>query len=306
MQGQGTEPRRAGAPGEAGKGNGVDMLMFMACLGWGVFAGGVFSSIGAAGGILTSFGLITLFGVTEPNSVKPMTQIIVLTAVLIFVPRYLRRSALVWPLGLMLGGGGLVGAYLGSTLSTLYLSDMTAFRPLFGGLTLAVAAQITWTLYRGGNPAPVAGAPAGPVPGLAVTGTRFSGGALSFDYGDSRFRVPVWSPLLAGAGIAMAASIFGVGGGFLLVPYMVAVLGMPMHIIPATAAIAIGIALVMSIGNFVALGAQIDVGLLIPLAIGTVIGAMSGPQVNRALRNGILQAVMAVIVAAIGLYYLFA
>jgi len=44
----------------------------------------------------------------------------------------------------------------------------------------------------------------------------------------------MWSPFLAGFLIAAIAAIFGVGGGFLLVPYMSAMLHMPMHIIPAT------------------------------------------------------------------------
>lgn len=281
----------------------MDALTIAACLSWGLFAGLVFSSVGAAGGILTSFGLITLFGLGDPNSVKPMTQIVVLVAVLTFVPSYLRHSALVWPLGLLLGTGGLVGAFAGSTLSSHYLSDMAAFRPLFGALTLAIAAQIAWGLLRGRGSPGVASQDAGGPPVAGVVRARVSAWAVTFGYGDADFRVPLWSPMLAGAAIAMTASVFGVGGGFLLVPYMAAVLGMPMHIIPATAAIAIGIALVVSIGNFVALGAEIRFELLVPLAIGTAIGSVAGPRVNRAMCNTWLQAAMALIVAGIGLNY---
>ena len=110
----------------------LDVTTVMSIVSWGIFVGIVYSAIGAAGGTLTSFGLITLFGVLEPNSVKPMTQIVVLTSILVFVPRYLRWSGLVWPLGLLMGGAGLIGAYAGSTFSNLYLSDMQAFRPAFG------------------------------------------------------------------------------------------------------------------------------------------------------------------------------
>ena len=41
----------------------------------------------------------------------------------------------------------------------------------------------------------------------------------------------------------------------------------------ATAAIAIIMSLVVSIGNFVAMGAPLEWGLLVPLAIGAVAGA---------------------------------
>ncbi|ARE40828.1 membrane protein [Rhodovulum sp. P5] len=84
----------------------MEVMMIPAYLGWGVLAGVVFSAIGAAGGILTSFGLITLFAVADPNSVKPMTQLVVLAATLTFVPGYFGRSAVVLPLGVLLGPGG--------------------------------------------------------------------------------------------------------------------------------------------------------------------------------------------------------
>ena len=42
----------------------MDIATLIAVLGWGALVGIVFSAIGAAGGILTSFGLITLFAVT--------------------------------------------------------------------------------------------------------------------------------------------------------------------------------------------------------------------------------------------------
>ena len=58
----------------------MEVTTLAAVLGWGALVGVVFSAIGAAGGILTSFGLITLFAMTDPNAVKPMTQIVVLAA----------------------------------------------------------------------------------------------------------------------------------------------------------------------------------------------------------------------------------
>ncbi len=127
--------------------------------------------------------------------------------------------------------------------------------------------------------------------------------ALSFVYGDTDFCVPTWSPLLAGFLISMIASIFGVGGGFLLVPYMASILTMPMHIIPATAAIAIFMSLAVSITNFIARGAPVDLTLLLPLALGAVLGALLGPLINKRAKNSWLQGGLAVVVLGIGLKY---
>ncbi len=278
----------------------LDIATLTAILAWGIVVGAVFSTIGAAGGILASFGLISLFGITEPNSVKPMTQIILLVSALVFIPSYFRRAAICWRLGLLLGAGGLVGAYVGSTLSAIYLSDMKTFLPLFGILTLAIAAQIIWKLLSQRNqPAPKSQPNSTKGVNVKFIDTKW----LEFSYADQNYRIPLWSPLLAGAVISMTAAIFGVGGGFLLVPYMASVLKMPMHIIPGTAAIAIFISLSVSIGNYLSLGAPLHMDILIPLMIGALAGALAGPYINKRVKNSWLQMGLAVIVIGIGLKY---
>jgi len=284
----------------------MDISFFATIALWGVLIGVVFSSIGAAGGILASFGLITIVGVADPNSVKPMTQIIVLATALIFVPRYFRRSALVWPLGLLLAAGGLLGAWIGSSLSSAYLTDMRVFRPLFGGLTLVIAALIAWEMFRSWEKKNSGQSLNERADSQGVRDLSFSGMALTFSYGGKGYRVLMWSPFLAGFLIAAIAAIFGVGGGFLLVPYMSALLHMPMHIIPATSGIAIIISLLVSIGNYLALGAQLEINSLLVLSVGAVLGATIGPFVNRWMKNSWLRTILLLIIFGIGLRYILA
>jgi len=272
----------------------------------GIFIGVVFSSIGAGGGILTSFCLISIVGVADPNSVKPMTQIIVLATALTFVPGYFRSSVLVWPLGLFLAVGGVLGALVGSSLSSIYLADMKTFRPLLGALTLLIGAQIASKLYRSWNKQVSEQSVRGPATSQAVRNLSFSDAALTFSYRGLDYRVPAWSPLLAGFLIATVAAIFGVGGGFLLVPYMSSLLGLPMYIIPATSGIAIIVSLLASIWNYLSFGAHLEMIALLPLLAGAVLGALAGPFVNRWMKNSSLQAALALIIVIIGLRYILA
>ena len=56
----------------------ANLLLPLLPLLWGVLAGLVFSMVGAAGGNLLPFGLVSVPGVLDANPVKPMTQMLTL------------------------------------------------------------------------------------------------------------------------------------------------------------------------------------------------------------------------------------
>lgn len=272
----------------------ISLLIF-----WGALVGLVFSLVGAAGGILASFGLITLIGVTDPNSVKPMAQILSLATALVFLPGYIRHRSVVMPLALLLSIGGVMGAIVGSTLSSKYLSDMSTFKPLFGILTLIIGTQIFWEIYkqRNDNIEQMSACHKG------IHSVSVKGMLIKFSYADKDFSVGFWTPWLAGFFIAIIASAFGVGGGFLLVPFMVSFLRMPMFIVPATAAVVIFISGTISVTNYLQMGATIDWNILSFLIVGGIVGAIIGPKINRVMQDKWLKICLATILSLIGLKY---
>jgi uncharacterized membrane protein YfcA len=272
----------------------ISLLIF-----WGALVGLVFSLVGAAGGILASFGLITLIGITDPNSVKPMAQILSLATALVFLPGYIRRRSVVMPLALLLSVGGVMGAIVGSTLSSKYLSDMSTFKPLFGVLTLIVGAQIFWEIYKqhNDNIEQMSACHKG------IHSVSVKGMLINFSYANKDFSVGFWTPWLAGFFIAIVASAFGVGGGFLLVPFMVSFLRMPMFIVPATAAVVIFISGAISVTNYLNMGAIIEWKILSFLILGGIVGAIIGPKINRVMQDKWLKIFLATILSLIGLKY---
>jgi uncharacterized membrane protein YfcA len=250
---------------------------------------------------LASFGLITLIGVTDPNSIKPMAQILSLATALVFIPGYIRRRAVVMPLALLLSAGGVMGAMVGSTLSSHYLSDMSTFKPLFGILTLVIGIQIIWEIYKQKK------AEATHVSAChkGIHDIKTNWHMIAFSYADQKFEVSLWTPWLAGFLIAVVASAFGVGGGFLLVPFMVSFLRMPMFIIPATAALVIFISGTISVANYLKMGAVIEWDILAFLIAGGVIGAIIGPKINRMMKDKWLRVFLATVLSLIGLKYAF-
>ncbi|MDO9227759.1 MAG: sulfite exporter TauE/SafE family protein [Pseudomonadota bacterium] len=285
-------------------------------LSWGVLVGFVFSLVGAAGGILASFGLISVLGLSDANQVKPMAQMLTLATPLVAVPNYLRQCRLVFSLGLVLAAGGLLGALVGSALSVRYLSDMSSFKPVFAILVLIIAVQLVWSLARSQAGQGASARAAAAFEGLVATGsapceigvrhTIWSWRRIQFAFGGEMFD---YSPVLAfaiGFCIAALASALGVGGGFLLVPFMAMGLRLPMFVVAGTAALAVFVSSSASIANYLAMGVRLNWELLPPLLLGTLIGAYLGPYLSRYFRDSWLRGVLVVVLTGIGLKYLLA
>lgn len=286
-------------------------------LAWGFLVGLIFSIVGAAGGILASVGLISVLGVSDANLVKPMAQMLTLVSPIIAVPSYYKQGRLVSGLALLLGAGGIAGAIIGSTISVNYLSELRVFKPVFGLFILLIALQLGWQLLR---PRPSGSTRAGraasafeqvieqggPAQTLGVKQLGFSLTRFEVLFGNERFGYNPWVPVLAGLGIAVVSSALGVGGGFLLVPFMSMVLGLPMAIVAGTAALAIFISSITSIGNYVRLGVELDIPLLALMLIGAVAGSFLGPILSKYFREAWFKALLAAILSLISLRYLSA
>lgn len=281
---------------------------------WGLLVGLVFSLVGAAGGILASFGLITVMGLTDPNLVKPMAQALTLATPLVAVPAYHRQFRLVIPLALVLGLGGIAGALIGSALSVRYLADINVFRPVFAFLVLAIAIQLAWSLRPAGRNRPHTARAVAAFEGLIATGgepssvgvrsRRWSPWRAEFEFGTELFWYRPWVSFVVGMAIAILSSALGVGGGFLLVPFMALLLHLPMFVIAGTAALAIFVSSATSITHYVVLGVRLDFPLLALLLAGTFAGAWLGPRLSRYLRERWLKLLLALVLLWIALLYL--
>jgi uncharacterized membrane protein YfcA len=285
-------------------------------LAWGGLVGLVFSTVGAAGGILASVGLISVFGIENPNLVKPMAQALTLVTPLIAVPLYMRQCRVVYRLAFLLGAGGVLGALLGSTLSHSWLSDMQLFKPVFAVLVFFIAAQLAWQIVRGTTASTLLTRTmraaevferqvrrGGDLCEKGVVCRRATWRRFVFRFGDEEFAFNPWMPLFTGMGIAVLSSALGVGGGFLLVPFMSIVMRLPMYVIAGTSALAIAIHSVTSITNYVRLGIELDFPMLGFLLVGVMAGSAIGPVISKFIPENGLRGFLGVVLLLIGLRY---
>jgi uncharacterized membrane protein YfcA len=122
-------------------------------------------------------------------------------------------------------------------------------------------------------------------------------------FGNEQFAYRPWQPVIAGMAIAVLSSALGVGGGFLLVPFMSIIMRLPMYVIAGTSALAILLHSITSIGNYLRMGVGLDYPLLGFLLAGVIVGSAVGPVASRYLPEKILRVLLCLVLIFIGLRY---
>lgn len=287
---------------------------------WALFVGLIFSMVGAAGGILAGVGHITFFGIADANMIKPMNQLLVIVSPLVAVPAYWRQRRVVFSLGLLLGFGSIFGSLFGSWYSKNYLPAMHQYRPLFGLLVLFIAMRLFYESMekfqqRHSKVREASRAFEVKIKELRERGdreknreilkTNLSFKRLSIIFLGQRFHSNPVLVVLVGFVIAFISAALGVGGGFLLVPYMASWLELPMFIVAGTSALSVLIASLTSVGNYLYLGVKIDWLLAFIELVGVAVGSLLGPLVSRYMKERWLRALLAAVLLYIGIGYTF-
>jgi uncharacterized protein len=201
-------------------------------------------------------------------------------------------------MGAVLLAGGLVGADLGvrairllRTLGEADLAITLAYVLVLGSLGSYMFFQSLATLRRG---AVVRKTGKGPQrPGVL---DRLP---WQMDFPRSGVRHSVLVPLSLAVIVGVLAAIMGVGGGFIMIPMMIYLLAMPTHVAVGTSLFQIlflcaGVTYLQAATN-----QTVDLLLVLPLALGSAVGAQAGARLGRLLRGEQLIILLATLVLAV-------
>jgi len=121
----------------------------------------------------------------------------------------------------------------------------------------------------------------------------------------SKLYISAVAPAAIGLVVGVLVSIMGVGGGFVMVPAMIYLLGMPTSVVVGTSLFQI-----MFVASFVtvlhaATNQTVDLMLALLLLAGAVVGAQFGSRFGTALRGEYLRGLLALMVLAVCFKLLF-
>ncbi|MDD7970364.1 sulfite exporter TauE/SafE family protein [Roseinatronobacter alkalisoli] len=111
--------------------------------------------------------------------------------------------------------------------------------------------------------------------------------------------ISVVPPLLVGVGVGILAAIMGVGGGFILVPAMIYLLGMPTKVVIGTSLFQVTFVAAFTTMMHAVTNHSVDVMLAVFLILGGVIGAQVGTRIGLRLKAEQLRILLALLVLAV-------
>ncbi|WP_210527999.1 sulfite exporter TauE/SafE family protein [Rubellimicrobium arenae] len=263
-------------------------------LGLGGLVGLLSGMFGVGGGFLIT-PLLFLVGIPPAVAVATSANQIVASSFSALLTHLQRRTVDMW-MGTVLLIGGLLGSALGvmvfNLLKALGQVDLlvrlcyVAFLGTVGGLMF-------WESLR---------AILRTRSGVAPQRRRHNWvHALPFK---TRFRVSglyisVIPPILVGLFVGLLSAIMGVGGGFILVPAMIYLLGMPTKVVIGTSTFQIIFLTAFTTLLHATTNQTVDVVLAVLLILGGVIGAQVGAQIGTRLKPEHLRIMLAILVLAV-------
>ena len=267
-------------------------------LGAGGVVGLLSGMFGVGGGFLLT-PLLLFIGIPAPVAVASGANQVVGTSVSAIIGHW-RRGNVDIKMGIFLVIGGLVGSSLGvwlfralKTLGHIDLAIALSYVLLLGGVGGLMLLESVNALLR-------ARRSRGAKPSTARRHPRWADALpLKTRFRKSRLYVSATLPLAVGVLTGVLSAIMGVGGGFIMVPALIYLLGMPTGVVVGTSLFQI----VFVTANVTVLQAvntqSVDIVLAMLLLVGGVVGAQIGVRLGARLRAEQLRILLALLVIAV-------
>ena len=194
-----------------------------------------FTSMGGVSGafLLLPF-QVSFLGYTAP-SVSATNHVFNIVAIPSGVYRYVREGRMLWPLTWAVIIGTLPGVFIGAWIRIVYLPNPDSFKLFVGFVLLYIGWRLLLDVYRrkSDNKGKVPSAPAGASHSVRVIASTLR--KVEFDYDSEiyRFSTPTVYGICFLVGIA--GGIYGIGGGSIVAPFFVAIIGLPVYAVAGAA-----------------------------------------------------------------------
>ncbi|WP_322866293.1 sulfite exporter TauE/SafE family protein [Aquicoccus sp. G2-2] len=259
---------------------------------------GVLSGIFGVGGGFLITPLLFFIGIPPAVAVATSANQIVASSFSAILS-HIRRRTVDFPMGFALTIGGLAGSTVGvfifNALRKLGQVDLLVnlFYVVFLGLIGAMMFIESLNALRKARKH-------GPVKRKKRTRRDWVHALpVRYRFQASGLYISIFPPLLVGVLVGILSAIMGVGGGFIVVPAMIYILGMPTKVVVGTSLFQIIVVSAYTTMIHAYTSQTVDIVLAVLLLVGGVIGAQIGTRIGLLLKGEQLRIFLALLVLAV-------
>ena len=270
----------------------------------GTVSGGVMALIGGGAALLALPFCVIFLGYTGLSVTPTMLLVTLINPIGAWLG--LRSEGMFnMQLALVFGCAAVVGGLVGPILRIKYLSDPTLFVGTVGIALIVAAAEVVRSGVRQRSEEQFIHARQTLIESLPAPASH-----VRVMYGGQTWNLSKWTCVIVGALIGVFSSAIGLGGGFLLVPFLSIFFRMPLQLV---AAASIPYIIVLSCSGLAAYGMLAPVlgeapispawafGLFI--AAGGVVGSWIGAKAQQSISHRVLNMILGLSVGITGLVY---
>lgn len=223
--------------------------MIALTIGLAVFVGISLGLLGGGGSILTVPLLAYVAGMDAKQAIATSLLVVGVTSGIGAVS-HARAGRVQWRTGLIFGGAGMAGAYGGGLLARFIPGTVL----LIGFAVMMIATAVAM-----------------------LRGRKSTEGAPDAAGTDRAHRLPIPTIIAEGLIVGLVTGLVGAGGGFLVVPALVLLGGLPMPVAVGTSLIVISMKSFAGLGGYLS-SVQIDWSVALAVTAAAVLGALVGAR----------------------------
>ena len=246
-----------------------------------LFIGAAVGLLGGGGSILTTPLLVYVLDFDAKQAITASLFVVAVTSLFGLIS-HARAGRVQWRTGLIFGGAGMVGAFIGGQIGS----------HLPGALLLGAFSIM-----------------------MGVTAVAMIRGRKQVKSSHAHQGLPLFRIILDGAIVGFVTGLVGAGGGFLVVPALALLGGLPMPIAVATSLLVVamksfagfaGYALTFGGGSFVSLNPETEInwGATLIVTGGAVLGALVGSRLVGKIHPDLLRKAFGWFVLAMAVFIL--
>lgn len=198
----------------------------------------VFSFFTSMGGVSGAFLLlpfqVSVLGYTAP-SVSGTNQVFNIVAIPSGVYRYMREGRMLWPLTWAVIIGTLPGVFIGAWVRIKYLPDPRNFKLFVGVVLFYIGFRLFMDVIKNKGQKKVSNATQTAGERHTVKLLESTMRKVRFDYDDGTYQFSPLTVYVICFLVGIIGGVYGIGGGSIVAPFFVAIIGLPVYTVAGAA-----------------------------------------------------------------------